>query len=266
MDEDVLVQESSVNEGELAGSNEGVDNPENNTEVNPGSEGEVQEENNTGASEGEVNSEGIETSKAFAERLSKKTKAIEQQFQEKYGKYVSTFEREAAKYGLTPDEYLAEIEKQQADEEAERERQADLEKYGEMPPEQLDRVKKADAIIQKQKEQEKWIEEVKDFRKAFPDIKSSEEIPEEVYLTRETEGCSLLTAYEAYQFRQSKQNQDKLKIEAEQAAIKNLKKNQVTPGSLTKELPDNSEINFSKMPDAEFEKMIEAVKMGKLKF
>lgn len=264
MDEDLMVQDSSVEGGEVANSNvEGMDNP--GLEVDPGTEdnaGEIDGQAEQLETNSEDNPPGVETSKAFADRLSKKTKALEKEFQEKYGRYASVIEKEAAKYGITAEEYLAEIEARNAEEEAERQREADIQKYGDLPPEQLEKVKKADEIVAKQAEQERYINEARALRKEFPNVKSADDIPDEVFAIRELEGCSLLTAYKSYAYEQAKANKEQIKIEGEQAAIKGLIKNQNTPGSLSKSTPDNSPRDIRSIPDTEFEQMIEMVKMG----
>jgi len=271
MEDDLIVQDSSVEGGEVANSNEGLDNPGNedaNLNTEEGAEGGQATENNVDDANSAAG-EGLETSKAFAERLSKKTKAVEQQFQQKYGRYASAIEKEAAKYGLTAEEYLAEIEAKQAEEDAEKQREADIEKYGDLSPEQMEKVKKADEIVQKQAEQERYYNEAMALKKEFPQIKSTDDIPDEVFAIRELEGCSLLTAYKSYAYEQAKANKEQLKIESEQAAIKGILKNQNTPGSLSKSNPDNSPVNIKDIPDGEFEKYIEMVKMGqgsKIKF
>jgi hypothetical protein len=209
--------------------------------------------------------DGIETSKSFAERLRKKTEQIEtqlkQQYEQQYGKAYKTIEREAKKYGITPEEYIAELEQAAQEEERAAQLEADRQKYGDLPDDIIQKIKEADVIKAQAAEQESRFKEMQEFKKNFNDVKTLDDIPDEVFAMRNQRGLTLSEAYKLYLY--DHQNTEKAKIEAEQAAIKKIQQNsKSTAGNLGSAKVD-TDIDFMSMKDADFEKMIQAVKMGK---
>jgi hypothetical protein len=262
MEEDLNVQEG-VEDDELANHQEEVTEEIDQDVVVPeGEESEDEDEASEGqASEGD--NTGVETSKAFAERLGKKTKQIEQQ----YMPYKSVIEKLAEAAGITADEYVQEMQKQLEEEARERELEADRAKYGDLPDEVIEKIKKADELETKLKETERWNKEASDLKKAFPNIKTAEDIPDEVFIMRNTQGIPLVTAMKAYMFdnQSSTANAEKLRIEAEQKAIKQLQQNTASPGLLGGQGSVDTRKSISEMSDAEFEKLKEEVKSGRRK-
>jgi hypothetical protein len=219
--------------------------------------------------EDESSQDTIDNSKAFAERLRVKTEKeaerIRQEYENQYGKTFKLMEREAKKYGMTTEEYIAELERVQAEEEEEAQKAADQEKYGELPPEVIEKLKKAEAIETQEKEAAKWQDEIKAFKAAFPEIKSSEQIPDDVLAIRQLEGCSLTAAYKIHQFESLKANTEQIRIQTEQETIKKLRENSNTPGALGGQAPENTGNNIKDMSSKDFNEMIEKVKRGEIK-
>jgi len=196
----------------------------------------------------------IEKSKSFAERLSKKTKQVE----ERFNPYVSLVEKAAKKNNMTTEEYIQAINEQEEQEKIEAERQAEIDKYGELPPEILEKVKKADEYEKEQTEKQMWVKEGQAFKEAFPKVDTNT-IPDAVFEIKDKEKCSLVAAYKSYQY--DLQNSEKYRVEQEQKLIKGLNKNKVMPGSASVGA-EQKERQIKDIPSKEFEKMIEAVKRG----
>jgi len=222
------------------------------TESEEVQETEVQEEEQAEGEEEET--DPIDKSKAFAERLSKKTKQVE----EKYSPYVSLIEKAAKKNGMSTEEYIQAINEQEEQERIEAERQEDLNKYGDLPPEVVEKLKKADEYEKTQTEQQNWVKEGQAFREAFPKVDTNS-IPDAVFEIKDKEKCSLVAAYKSYQY--DMQNSEKYRVEQEQKLIKSLNKNKQMPGSASAGA-EHKERQIKDISSTEFEKMIEAVKRG----
>lgn len=248
--------ETGVDSVETAGFATGNEEVDNDVVVNEEGSEEVESTEQEETAESGQASEGVETSKAFAERLRKKTEQVEQQ----YKPYLNFIEKEAKKYGMTPQEYLQVMEEQHAEEEKEKQLEADRQKYGDLPEEVLEKVKKADELVAKEAQREQMHKEAAALKKAFPNIKSADEIPDEVFLMRDQQKIPLDVAYKAYLF--DHQNSEQAKIDAEQAAIRKLQQaSSSSPGFLGGGAVNN-EKSIKDISDADFEKMIQAVKNG----
>jgi PHD/YefM family antitoxin component YafN of YafNO toxin-antitoxin module len=141
-----------------------------------------------------------------------------------------------------------------------------IERYGKpvavmVPAHVYAQILKSGLVEAQAAEQESRFKAMQEFKKNFNDVKTLDDIPDEVFAMRNQRGLTLSEAYKLYLY--DHQNTEKAKIEAEQAAIKKIQQNsKSTAGNLGSAKVD-TDIDFMSMKDADFEKMIQAVKMGK---
>ena len=163
---------------------------------------------------------------AFHKRLSQEKEKLERQYTEQYSPYKGFIEKEAQKYGMTPQDYIAAIDAQ----EKEQEREALLEKG--IDPDYLNEaiskhpaVQEAERIMQERQIQAQFNSEAQELFEEFPDI-NVKEIPETVFDLRNEKGLSLLDAYLRVTYKKNR-------TLAEQDAIKGIKNGMdSTPGGL----------------------------------
>jgi hypothetical protein len=165
---------------------------------------------------------------AFAQRFSHEKQKLERQY-EPIVKQYTELEKIAGRYGLTTDQYIAEIQRQ----EQEAERQA-LEEQG-IDPDYLQQVVSQNPIVQQaqqmiaqQQAKSAFDSEVQELFAENPGL-TPEQVPPEVFQLKADRGLSLLDAYLRFTHKASLEN---AKRAGEQAAIEAVRKN-VSPGSLS---------------------------------
>lgn len=190
--------------------------------------------------------------KAFAKRLAHEREKLQQQF----APQLSFVEAQAQKYGLTPEQYIAEVERS----EKEAERQALMEQG--IDPEYLDQVvsnnpivRQAQALIEQQREQQRFNAEAQELFNTFPDL-TPDKVPPEVFKLKAERGVSLLDAYLRMEYPRIK---DSARREGEQAAIGAMQA--PSPGSLTAPA-DAGRRSVMDLSKDEFQKILDEVKSG----
>lgn len=190
--------------------------------------------------------------KAFAKRLAHEREKLQQQ----YAPQLSFLEAQAQKYGLTPEQYILEVERS----EKEAERQALIEQG--IDPEYLDQVvsnnpivRQAQALIQQQQHQQQFNAEAQELFGMFPDL-TPDKVPPDVFKMKAERGISLLDAYLRLEYPRIK---DSARREGEQAAIGAMQA--PSPGSLSAP-GDASRRSVMDLSKDEFQKLLDEVKSG----
>jgi len=189
---------------------------------------------------------------AFAKRLAHEKQKLEQQ----YTPAMSFIQSQAQKYGLTPEQYIQEVERS----EKEAERQSLLEQG--IDPEFLDQVvsnnpvvQQAQALIQQQQMQQQFNAEAQELFNMFPDL-TPDKVPAEVFQIKSERGLSLLDAYLRHEYPKIR---DSARREGEQAAL--AANSAPSPGSLvgSSQPPKSSVFDLSA---DEFKRLQEEVLSG----
>lgn len=250
MDEQMMGQDSGVNEAGAA--DQQVENQEN---IESG-----QETTQTGVETGQAAAavETDRTEQAFARRLAAERQKIEGQFTP----YRQLVERVAAQHKMTPEQYVETIARQMDNQE----RKEFQERYN-MTPEQfqgmVDRhpvVRQAKQFLTVQQRNEARQAEIDDFVELFPGVT---EIPPEVIKLKEERGLSLADAYWRVTHRKEI---NQAKNQGEQEAIRKLQRNaQSSPGPLGGGGADAGAGSVGKMPQKDFDSLVESVLRGERK-
>jgi len=188
---------------------------------------------------------------AFAKRLA----AATQKYEEKLRKF-----QELTGYDL--DEALSYYEQRALEEQRRRYEEAGLDPDLIMELiNQHPTVQQAAQLLQQQQEQTRIQAEVQEFLQEFPDIKP-EDIPQEVWQYKFERGVSLLDAYLRVNY---KQLAEKIRREAEQAAIAKITGRDKATTGPTKGAPGPTKTNIWELSSADFEKLVEKAKRGELR-
>jgi hypothetical protein len=188
--------------------------------------------------------------KAFAARLRKEQEKLESQ----YSPYKFVLERAAAENEMTVEEYVETLSKQYKEKELEA-----------IPNEIREDVlwareqrKKQTEEQTKQTETEKWNTEVKSLLTTFPDIKSVNDIPDEVLEWKAKDNVPLEYAYAKYAL-----GKERTKIEQE--TLKKLRETEAAAVPSMASSSADTKLKVSNLDDAEFEKLMDEVRQGKRK-
>lgn len=196
--------------------------------------------------------------KAFAARLAKERTKLESEIAKKYSKHDYVLKMAAAENDITVDEYLDSLESQYKEKELSaipKEFRDDVlwARERRLNESQEDREKRI-----KEEETQRWLDETKSLLQAFPDIKSINDIPDEVMTWRVKDNVPLEYAYAKYAL-----GKERTKIEQE--TLRKLKETEAAAVPSMASSSTDTKLKISAMDDADFEKLMEEVKQGKRK-
>jgi hypothetical protein len=202
---------------------------------------------------------------AFARRLAAERTKIEGQ----YSPYRQLIERTAAQYGITPEQYVETVTRQMNDQQ----RQQFQEKYNVTPEEFLGLmdqhpvVKQAREYLSQAEQRDAVQSDWGRFQSRFPEV-TLEQIPREVWALMDAEAdrgrpVPLLHAYLEVMHDQTI---SRAKNQGEQEAIRKLQRNaSSTPGALGGGGADTGATSVGRMPQKDFDSLVESVLRGEKK-
>lgn len=188
-------------------------------------------------------------------------KMYEQQYNKAYDQYkpyVDVIEQVASQYGMTADQYLQALNQQRSQRETQQ-------AYNNLDPQtqelvQWIREEKTRTENQRIAEEESraFTNEVKELMQEFPGLEPKD-IPDEVYEYKIRNNVPLVFAYSRYAVGKERQN-------IEQQTISGIEKNRrASVGSLNNPGLDMKQ-NINGMDSKDFNKLIEKVKRGEVKY
>lgn len=245
--------ENSVEEEQIV-SEEGV------TDLNPEQENiEEQEGVEETTSQDETNWEDNKVQNAFAKRLAKERSKIEAQ----YDPYRAIMENEAKKYGMTTDEYVQAVQSEMDKETKNNEQKIKLEeeeRYSSLTDDEREAIKWSKENKSRVQQQEQWTNDAKALTEKFPEVRTIQDIPEEVLDLYSKYNVPIVEAYELVNKRLVPN-----RTEMEQKAIRDIKNNKNSNiGSLNKTVTE-APISISDMSTNDFKDLVDKVKRGEIK-